>query len=142
MINSMMERRTKRPLKQRILFTHGRIIILPICKKHSVFAFKPTSALTIESCSIWHNLQVIWLGNKRGFLNDWVTQRWVQLAGRKVILKDHSWLQGPIGNTRQIGKDFFIDYAHRNNLQIQQSGVRGLVEDLTILSILLSTSAL
>ena len=77
---------------------------------------------------------MIWLGNKRGFLNDWVTQQWVQLAGRKLILKDHSWLQGPIGNTRQIGKDFFTDYAHRNNLQIQQSGVRGLVEDLTILS--------
>lgn len=58
----------------------------------------------------------------------------MQLTGRRLILKEHVWLDGPIGNTRQIGKDFFTDYARQNNLQVQQSGVRGLVEDLTSLS--------
>jgi hypothetical protein len=77
---------------------------------------------------------VIWLGDRRGFLSDWMTQRWVQITGRRLALKEHQWLNGPTGNTRQIGKDFFAAYARQNNLQIVQSGVRGLVEDMSALS--------
>jgi hypothetical protein len=77
---------------------------------------------------------VIWLGETQGFLSDWVTQRWVQTTGRRLLLSQHTWIDGPIGNTRHIGKDFFTQYAQQHNLQIDQSGVRGLVEDLTRLS--------
>ena len=77
---------------------------------------------------------MIWLGDKRGYLNDWVTQRWVQITGRRVALTDHLWLDGPVGNTRQIGKDFFVDYALQNDLDASQSGPRGLVENLSSLS--------
>jgi hypothetical protein len=77
---------------------------------------------------------VIWLDDRRGNLSDWVTQRWVQITGRRLALKDHLWLDGPIGNTRQIGRDFFLDYAQQHNLQVVQTGVRGLVDDLTRLS--------
>jgi len=77
---------------------------------------------------------MIWLGERRGFLSDWLTQRWVEITGRRLVLKDHIWLDGPTGNTRQIGKDFFTVYAHQNNLRALQSGVRGLVENLTSLS--------
>jgi hypothetical protein len=51
-----------------------------------------------------------------------------------VGLEENIWLDGPVGNIHQIGKDFFIDYAHRHNLLAVESGVRGLVEDLTCLS--------
>ena len=77
---------------------------------------------------------MIWLGDRRGNLSDWVTQRWVQIAGRRLLLKDHLWLDGPIGNTRLIGKDFFLNYALQHNLQVVQTGVRGLVDDLTALA--------
>ena len=77
---------------------------------------------------------MIWLGDRRGFLTDWVTQRWVQATGRKLTLSQHDWLDGPAGSTRQIGKDFFIEYARQHNLNIVQTGIRGLVEDMTSLS--------
>ena len=77
---------------------------------------------------------MIWLGERQGFLTDWVTQRWVQITGRRCLLSETLWLDGPIGNTREIGKDFFLDYASTRNLQIVQTGTRGLVEDLTRLS--------
>ena len=77
---------------------------------------------------------MLWLGDRRGFLTDWVTQRWVQLTGRRIILRENTWLDGPAGNTRQIGKNFFLDYARQHDLQVVQSGVRGLVEDFTALS--------
>jgi hypothetical protein len=77
---------------------------------------------------------VIWLGDNRGFLSDWVTQRWVQATGRRLLLSEHLWLDGPVGNTRQIGKNFFLNYARQHHLHLVQTGVRGLVEDLSALS--------
>ena len=77
---------------------------------------------------------MIWLGDRRGFLTDWVTQRWVQITGRKLTLSEHPWLNGPAGSTRHIGKDFFIEYARQHNLNTVRTGIRGLVEDMTSLS--------
>ena len=50
---------------------------------------------------------MLWLGQKRGYLSDWLTQRWVQLTGRRVSLADVPWLAGPVGGTREIGIEFF-----------------------------------
>jgi len=77
---------------------------------------------------------VIWLGEKRGFLSDWVTQRWVQTTGRRINLGEHCWLDGPTGNTKLIGKDFFTEYARRNDFKVVQTGIRGLVENFSALS--------
>jgi|ERR1700722_6563662 hypothetical protein len=76
-----------------------------------------------------HNVSVIWLGNERGELSDWVTQRWVHATGRKFLLADQPCLDGPIGNTRQIGRSFFENYAVEANLELVQDGVRGLIPD-------------
>jgi hypothetical protein len=72
---------------------------------------------------------LIWLGDNAGYLSDWVTQRWVRATGRCVSLSQHPWLNGPIGNTRLIGKDFFEDYARKQGLRVVQSGSRGLLEN-------------
>lgn len=77
---------------------------------------------------------MIWLGDRRGFLSDWVTQRWVQATGRRVSQAEHSWLNGPAGRTRLIGKEFFADYAVQNNLAAVESGSCGLVESFARLS--------
>jgi hypothetical protein len=54
---------------------------------------------------------MIWLGERRGCLSDWVTQQWVRATGRRVRLLEAKWLSGPTGGTRGIGSDFFEGYA-------------------------------
>jgi hypothetical protein len=77
---------------------------------------------------------MIWLGDRRGFLSDWVTQQWVRATGRRVSQTSHPWLNGPTGGTRLIGKEFFFDYAGKNGLAIVDSGSRGLLENFAILN--------
>jgi hypothetical protein len=63
---------------------------------------------------------MIWLGSKRGYLTDWVTQRWVQLTGRRVDLTSDSWLAGPIASTTGIGPDYFAWLARTEGLRLGQ----------------------
>jgi hypothetical protein len=42
----------------------------------------------------------MWLGERRGNLIDWLTQRWVCATGRRVDLAAEPWLAGPVGQTR------------------------------------------
>ncbi len=76
---------------------------------------------------------MIWLGERRGNLSDWTTQQWVRLTGRSLKLNDHSWLDGPIGGTHLIGKQFFEEYAAENQFEIITSGCRGLLSDFKLL---------
>jgi hypothetical protein len=76
---------------------------------------------------------VIWLGEKRGYLSDWVTQRWVCLTGRRISIREHPWLDGPVGETRGIGKHFFETYALAHNLEAVREGTRGLIHDFSCL---------
>ncbi len=41
-----------------------------------------------------------------------MTQRWVQATGRRLDLRAHPWLAGPIGAARRIGADYFEVLAH------------------------------
>ncbi len=76
---------------------------------------------------------MIWLGDRRGNLSDWTTQQWVRATGRRVSLANYSWLNGPAGDTRGIGKNFFENYAQRYGLEVVASGTRGLVPNFSIL---------
>jgi len=58
------------------------------------------------------------LGRRRGALSDWITQRWVQVTGRRVSLADHPWLEGPVGDVDSIGADFFRRFAARSGLDV------------------------
>lgn len=46
-----------------------------------------------------------------------------------MSLAESSWLDGPVGNTRAIGKDFFEDYARDHGLDVVRDGPRGLLRD-------------
>lgn len=72
---------------------------------------------------------MIWLGEKRGNLSDWTTQQWVRATGRHLRLENHLWLDGPAGGTRQIGPEFFEQYAEKNRFEIVTTGSRGLIQD-------------
>ncbi|MFT3743196.1 MAG: hypothetical protein QM785_02775 [Pyrinomonadaceae bacterium] len=75
-----------------------------------------------------------WLGPTRGYLFDWITQKWVQLTGRKVDLDLHRWLDGPIGETSGIGGDYFNRLSETDGLEIRPNlSEVGLIKDLTIL---------
>lgn len=75
----------------------------------------------------------MWLDDARGHLADWVTQRWVQLTGRKVCLADAPWLDGPAGEPTGIGAAFFDGYAAAHGLRVLRGQATGLVPDFEIL---------
>jgi hypothetical protein len=78
---------------------------------------------------------MIWLGAKRGYLSDWLTQRWVQLTGKRVDLTREPWLHGPVGKTAGIGWRFFDDLAAESGLIAQrQVENSGLMSDFTLLA--------
>jgi len=64
---------------------------------------------------------VIWLGERRGHVVDWVTQRWVQVTGRRVTLEQVPWLSGPCGSVRGIGADFFEHWGRDHGLAVLPS---------------------
>jgi hypothetical protein len=70
---------------------------------------------------------MIWLGQKRGYLRDYLTQLWVRASGRPIRLSEYPWLGGPAGNTQSIGKEFFVQYAKERGLEVVRTGVRGLI---------------
>lgn len=77
---------------------------------------------------------MIWLGERRGNLSDWVTQQWVKATGRSVTLASHPWLEGPVGPTSGIGVDFFATLAEQRGLSlVRDAGVRGLLGNMELL---------
>lgn len=72
---------------------------------------------------------MLWLGERRGHLSDWVTQRWVCATGRRVAGAESSWLEGPVGEPRGIGSDFFVALAAREQLTVSRTRPSGLVAD-------------
>lgn len=78
---------------------------------------------------------MIWLGERRGNLTDWTTQQWVRVTGRCLRLEENLWLDGPVGGTREIGKGFFQTYAEKQNLELVETGTRGLLPDFRALEV-------
>jgi hypothetical protein len=77
---------------------------------------------------------MLWLGDSRGYLADWITQLWVRATGRRVNLSDMPWLDGPVGPPRGIGSNFFVDLAEQKGLELRREGERGLLDDFTALA--------
>lgn len=72
---------------------------------------------------------MLWLGDARGNLADWLTQRWVQATGRRIDLATTPWLRGPVGNTRQIGSTYFAELAAAEGLEYRPARHCGLIAD-------------
>jgi hypothetical protein len=72
----------------------------------------------------------MWLDDRRGQFIDWSTQRWVQLTGRRVLLRDHPWLEGPVGKPTGIGTGFFAAYAAEHALRVTRIPICGLLPDI------------
>lgn len=52
---------------------------------------------------------------------DWFTQQWVILTGRKINPSNEKWLMGPFGELNGIGEKFINQLAEKENLSIQRN---------------------
>lgn len=77
---------------------------------------------------------MLWLGETRGYLSDWLTQVWVHATGRRTDIVQVPWLDGPVGHPRGIGRDFFASLADHEGLAVLQDGQRGLLADFAALA--------
>ncbi len=62
---------------------------------------------------------------------DWFTQQWVILWGKKINPKAYPWLMGPFGNLGGIGTDFIKQLSEKENLIIQKNSLsNGLIPSM------------
>jgi hypothetical protein len=74
--------------------------------------------------------------HKNQSVQDWITQQWVILFGRRINPKDHEWLLGPFGNTNGIGLKFINQLAEKEHLIIDQSKKgKGLLQSINQLNL-------
>ena len=67
---------------------------------------------------------------------DWVTQQWVILRGKKIKPEDFPWLMGPFGNLDAIGEDFIHQFAKKENLIVEKdSKARGIIPSMQQLNL-------
>ena len=52
---------------------------------------------------------------------DWFTQQWVILTGRKINPNKEDWLMGPFGELNGIGEGFIDQLAEKENLSIHRN---------------------
>jgi len=62
---------------------------------------------------------------------DWTTQQWVILSGKKINSKEHEWLLGPFGALNGIGKKFINQLAENEHLEICKSELsKGIIKSI------------
>ena len=67
---------------------------------------------------------------------DWFTQQWVILWGRKIIPSEYLWLIGPFGELNGIGETFIEQLAEKENLIINRnSSSEGLLSSISVLNL-------
>lgn len=67
---------------------------------------------------------------------DWVTQQWVIMFGKKIIPNQNKWLLGPFGKTKGIGQKFIKQLAINEHLEIDNSKrKRGLIQSINQLNL-------
>lgn len=72
----------------------------------------------------------MWLGEKRGYLQDWITQLWVKATGKKVKFKDFEWILGPTGSPRVIADEYIYKLAEELSLKVVTGeSDKGLIEN-------------
>jgi hypothetical protein len=67
---------------------------------------------------------------------DWFTQQWVILWGRKINPNEYLWLIGPFGELNGIGEDFIFQLALKENLAvIRNTTSKGLLQSISKLNL-------
>lgn len=63
---------------------------------------------------------------------DWLTQQWVIIWGRKINPDEYPWLIGPFGELNGIGENFIYQLAQKENLTvIRNCSSKGLLDSIS-----------
>lgn len=69
-------------------------------------------------------------------LQDWFTQQWVIIRGRKIDPREVPWLIGPFGNIGGIGEAFINQLAEKEDLIVERNGdSNGLIPSISHLNL-------
>ncbi|MBK9801278.1 MAG: hypothetical protein IPP56_16670 [Bacteroidetes bacterium] len=69
-------------------------------------------------------------------IQDWLTQQWIILWGRKINPAEHLWLIGPFGELNGIGEEFIYQLASNENLTIVRNATsKGLLQSISDLNL-------
>lgn len=69
-------------------------------------------------------------------IQDWLTQQWVIIWGRKINSTSFSWLIGPFGTQDVVGEKFVNELATNEKLTIQREAkMRGLIPSINSLNL-------
>lgn len=63
-------------------------------------------------------------------IQDWITQEWVILFGKKITSSQEQWLLGPFGETNGIGEKFIKQLIIKEGLEIDHKKDKGLLESI------------
>ena len=67
---------------------------------------------------------------------DWFTQQWVILWGRRIDPSSHAWLIGPFGELNGIGEEFIFQLAEKENLAVKRNAPdTGLISSIDMLQL-------
>ncbi|MCS4224564.1 hypothetical protein [Sphingobacterium sp. BIGb0165] len=67
---------------------------------------------------------------------DWFTQQWVIIWGRKISPSECLWLMGPFGELNGIGEAFIHQLAERENLTVlRNTKSKGLLHSISMLNL-------
>ncbi|MFN3916865.1 MAG: hypothetical protein ACK4K0_03895 [Flavobacteriales bacterium] len=73
---------------------------------------------------------------KKQSFQDWITQQWVMLLGKKIDKSKQNWLLGPFGELNGIGVKFIKQLADKEHLAIDnQKNGKGLIQSIQQLNL-------
>ena len=71
------------------------------------------------------------IAHKKQSLQDWITQQWVILFGKKIDPTEQKWLLGPFGGLNGIGVKFIEQLADKEQLEIDnRNRDKGLIQSI------------
>ncbi|PWJ37906.1 phasin family protein [Sediminitomix flava] len=76
------------------------------------------------------------LAQRKQYIQDWITQQWVILFGKRIDKSEHKWLLGPFGKTNGIGHKF-IDQLAKDECLVRSNHKKdnGLLESIEELNL-------
>src|SRR5690606_21100499 len=76
------------------------------------------------------------IAHKKQNFQDWITQQWVILFGRRIDKRKSEWLLGPFGNTNGIGLKFINQLAEKEQLISDKNKKdKGLIQSINQLNL-------
>lgn len=76
------------------------------------------------------------IARKKQSLQDWITQQWVILFGKKIDRIEHNWLLGPFGKINGIGLKFIEQLALKEHLIVANTKKnKGLIQSIAQLNL-------